>query len=68
MEETTLFLSFVESKYTSPVDVLTKTLKAEGLLALFKGTTASWMRLSATFSISFLVFERLRALCGVDPI
>ncbi|XP_067937520.1 mitochondrial substrate carrier family protein ucpB-like [Watersipora subatra] len=57
-----------EAKYVSPVDVFIKTLKSEGPLALFKGTTASWFRLGPAMTVFFIVYEQLRNLFGVNPI
>ena len=64
----TVYSLVVEARYISPLDVFIKTLKSEGPLALFKGTTASWFRLGPAMTVFFIVYEQLRIAFGVSPI
>lgn len=62
------FFSITESRYKSPLDAFIKTIKSEGPLGIFKGTTASWMRLGPGITLYFIIYEKVRWLFGVAPI
>ena len=43
-------------------------LENEGPMAFYKGFSMCWARLGTHTMVSFLVFEQLRKLFGVDPL
>ena len=49
--------------YRSALDCLQKTVKSEGVLALWKGWLPTWLRM-APWSFSYLTFEQLRKATG----
>lgn len=53
--------------YTGTLDCLAKTFRAEGLRGLYKGFTQQWLRLSPHTVITFIAYEKLRAMMGVKP-
>jgi len=53
--------------YLSTVDCVRKTVKAEGLLSLYKGFVPNWIRIGPHTIITFLVYEQLRLLFGLKP-
>ncbi|CAJ1341856.1 unnamed protein product [Effrenium voratum] len=52
--------------YTSTLDCLVKTAKAEGLPALYRGFSMQWLRLGPHTTISLMCFEQLRHLAGMS--
>ena len=54
--------------YTGTVDCFMKTLKNEGFMALYSGWVPGWMRLGPHTIVTFLVFEKLRAVAGMRAI
>ncbi|CAH1783501.1 unnamed protein product [Owenia fusiformis] len=57
-----------KAKYSSTVHCLIKTIQAEGPLGLYKGFIPNWMRIGPHTVVSFLIFEQLRKLVGMDPV
>ncbi|XP_072175418.1 mitochondrial substrate carrier family protein ucpB-like [Diadema setosum] len=57
-----------ECLYRGSLDCLLKTLRAEGLYGLYKGFFSNWLRLGPHTTVSFIVFEKLRELAGIEPI
>ena len=55
-----------KSEYNGIFDCLTKTVKNEGPLALYKGFTAVWLRLAPWQIIFWLSYEKLRKLNGTE--
>ena len=55
-------------RYTSPVDAMIKTFQTEGLRGVYKGFFPFWMRITPHTVISFVVFEELRKIFGINPI
>eukprot|EP01116_Phalansterium_solitarium_P020510 TRINITY_DN6084_c0_g1_i1.p1 TRINITY_DN6084_c0_g1~~TRINITY_DN6084_c0_g1_i1.p1 ORF type:complete len:326 (+),score=43.30 TRINITY_DN6084_c0_g1_i1:131-979(+) len=53
-------------RYTSPLDVLVKTVRNEGVLALFKGWVPNYMRLGPHFVLSLPLLEFIRRALGAD--
>jgi len=54
-------------KYTSMMDVLQKTLEAEGFRGLYKGFLPNLMKLAPAAGISWWVFEESKRVMGLDP-
>lgn len=54
--------------YTSTLDCMAKTLRAEGWRGLYKGFWAQWMRLGPHTIITFIVYEQLRTAVGMKPV
>ena len=54
--------------YSGVFDVLAKTIKREGPLAIYKGFNAQWLRIGPHTIITFTVYERLRELVGMRAI
>ncbi|KAL6080591.1 Mitochondrial carrier [Balamuthia mandrillaris] len=54
--------------YSSSWDCVMKTIKAEGLMGLYKGFIPNWMRIGPHTIVTFLVYEQLRRLCGLRPV
>lgn len=54
--------------YKGPIDALVKTVRAEGVLALYKGFTPAYMRLAPWQLVFFLTFEQLNAAFGGDKL
>ena len=54
--------------YSGTVDCFVKTLRNEGVLALYSGWVPGWMRLGPHTIVTFLVYERLRAAMGMNAI
>lgn len=57
-----------QRKYKSVADVVIKTVKAEGIMSLYKGFFPLWFRIAPHTMVTFAVFEQLRILAGVDPV
>ena len=52
--------------YNSSIDCLVKSVRNEGVLSLYKGFLPSYARLGP-WSITFwLIYEKLRSVCGVE--
>jgi len=54
--------------YKSSFDCLVKTVKAEGILGLYKGFIPNWLRIGPHTIVTFIVFEYLRKLGGIPPV
>jgi hypothetical protein len=54
--------------YTGTLDCLTKTVRAEGVMALWAGWIPGWMRLGPHTIITFIAFEQLRKAVGMRGI
>ncbi|KAI0689966.1 mitochondrial carrier [Cytidiella melzeri] len=54
-------------QYKGVVDCIRMIMVNEGPRAFYKGFGMCWGRLGAHTIVSFLVFERLRSLCGMAP-
>jgi len=54
--------------YTGTLDCIVKTVRHEGLLAIYKGFFPNWTRTGVDTIVIFLVYERLRKIFGIDPI
>lgn len=52
------------SEYKGIIDCFTKTIKNEGLLALYKGFIPVWLRLAPWQIIFWTSYEQLRKLNG----
>ncbi|KAK3820069.1 MAG: mitochondrial oxaloacetate transport protein [Benniella sp.] len=50
--------------YKSPIDCAVKTIKAEGVKALYKGFTAHYLRIGPHTIFTFVFMEQMRALFG----
>ncbi|BFZ00456.1 hypothetical protein BsWGS_03494 [Bradybaena similaris] len=48
--------------YTSSLDCLVRTVKTEGVMALYKGFIPNWLRLGPWNIIFFMTYEQLKAL------
>ena len=55
-------------KYSSIIDVIIKTVRAEGITSLYKGFFPVWMRIAPHTIVTFAAFEQLRKLAGISPI
>ncbi len=51
--------------YSGPIDCAVKTVKAEGLLALYKGFTPAYTRLAPWQFTFFIVFEQVNKLASI---
>ena len=47
---------------------LTESVKAEGILSLYNGAFANYMRLGPHTIVTFLVYERAREFIGIKPV
>lgn len=54
--------------YKGPIDCLVKTVRAEGVLALYKGFTPAYTRLAPWQMVFFLTFEQLNEWFGGDKL
>lgn len=54
--------------YSGTLDCIYKTVRHEGLLALYKGFFPNWTRTGLDTIIIFLVYEQLRKFAGINPI
>ena len=54
--------------YKGSIDCLVKTMKHEGMLAIYKGFMAQWMRVGPHTTISLVCFEGLRKTFGLKAI
>ena len=52
--------------YKSTGDCLVKTVKNEGIFALYKGFFPIWARMGPKAMVFYLTFEQLRRLLGLD--
>jgi solute carrier family 25 (mitochondrial uncoupling protein), member 27 len=50
--------------YSSSLDCLKQTVRAEGFQALYKGWLPTWLRMAPWSLVFFLSFEQLRRLTG----
>lgn len=57
----------VPIKYDGMMDVARQTIRREGLRGLYKGLGANLIKLAPAAGISWYVFEKTKALLGVDP-
>ncbi|MCO5574309.1 hypothetical protein L7F22_028092 [Adiantum nelumboides] len=53
--------------YKNSFDCLTKTVRAEGIMALWKGFFPTWARLGPWQLIFWVSYERLRQMAGILP-
>jgi len=53
--------------YKGAIDCLFRTVKAEGLLGLYKGFLPNALRLGPHTLLSFVVYEQLRKQFGIKP-
>eukprot|EP01121_Diplochlamys_sp_Union-15-3_P013895 TRINITY_DN4379_c0_g1_i1.p1 TRINITY_DN4379_c0_g1~~TRINITY_DN4379_c0_g1_i1.p1 ORF type:complete len:294 (-),score=40.52 TRINITY_DN4379_c0_g1_i1:22-903(-) len=63
--------TFIDGKgvyYQSTWDCFKKTVKSEGIMALYKGWFPNWMRIGPHTIVTFVVFEQLRKLAGIKPV
>lgn len=51
--------------YSGVVDCLTKTVRHQGVLSLWRGALPSFLRLGPHFVITFPLYEHLRSKCGL---
>jgi len=58
----------MSAKYRSPLDVVIKTVRTEGLRGLYKGFIPVWARIAPHTIVTFAVFEQLRLLAGISPL
>jgi solute carrier family 25 uncoupling protein 27 len=58
--------SGVASSYRNSLDCLSKTVKAEGILALWKGFFPTWARLGPWQFVFWVSYEQLRLLSGLS--
>ena len=56
------------STYSGAIDCFAKTITSEGLLGFYKGFIPNWLRLGPHTITTFIIFEQLRKLWGIDPI
>jgi len=54
------------TQYNGTWDCLVQTVRAEGVLALYKGFFPIWMRMGPKALVFYLTFEQLRRLIGVS--
>lgn len=54
--------------YSGMVDCAVKTVRAEGVLAIYKGFLAQWMRVGPHTTISLVAWEWLRHMFGLHAI
>lgn len=54
--------------YKNALDCFVKTIASEGLFGFYKGFIANWLRLGPHTITTFLVFEQLRRVVGIDPV
>jgi hypothetical protein len=64
----TRFMADAGHRYTSMVDCIVKTFRAEGPMAFMKGWTAAYWRLGPHTVISFLIMEKMRNLLSMKSI
>lgn len=62
---TTRYMQASDGIYSSPVDCFRKTVRAEGLLGLYKGFFALYMRLGPHTVLTFVFLEQFRRLLGL---
>lgn len=56
--------SAAQQLYTSPIDCLVKTFRAEGVRGLYKGWLAQYARVAPHTTLTFVCFEQFRILIG----
>lgn len=54
--------------YKGPLDCLTRTIRAEGVLGLYKGWVPQYFRTGPRTFLTFLVLEQLRKVAGYRPV
>jgi hypothetical protein len=54
--------------YGGMVDCLWRTFKAEGMQGLYKGFVPTFMRLGPHTIMALVIFEKLRAYAGMNPV
>lgn len=60
------YMSDLEGKYKSPIQVINSTFRNDGLIGFMKGWTPSYMRLGPHTVISFLLIEKIRLFFGLS--
>lgn len=55
-------------QYSGTVDCLVKTFRMEGLRGLYKGAGANILRIAPHTTLTFVIFEKLREMFGLDGI
>ena len=70
--KTRVMNQYVENRsgnmYTGAIDCFAKTIASEGLFGFYKGFIPNWLRLGPHTITTFIIFEQLRKLWGIDPI
>lgn len=54
--------------YSGTLDCFRKTIKAEGVHGLYKGFIPNWMRIGPHTIVTFIVYEELRKVFGLNPV
>ena len=54
--------------YSGIIDCAVKIVRTEGAMALYKGFTPQWMRIGPFTVVQFLVWEKMREMCGMHGI
>jgi hypothetical protein len=54
--------------YTGILNCAGMTYRTEGAMAFYKGFLPQWMRLAPFSIIQFVVWEKLRMICGINNI
>ena len=70
--KTRVMNQYVENRsgntYAGAIDCFAKTIASEGLFGFYKGFIPNWLRLGPHTITTFIIFEQLRTLIGIDPI
>ena len=48
--------------YSGPIECLLKTIKSEGVVGLYKGSTANYLRMCPQYILTFVFFEQLMGI------
>ncbi|XP_071478063.1 mitochondrial substrate carrier family protein ucpB-like [Diadema antillarum] len=54
--------------YKGTLDCFVKTVRCEGIYGLYKGFFPNWLRIGPHTIVSFILFEQLRRLAGINPL
>ena len=55
-----------EMRYTGMVDCFVKTVRHEGVGALFHGLSANYVKVAPSIAIAFVTYEEIKKILGVE--
>ena len=64
----TMIMASPPGTYSGMLGCMAEIVKQQGPAGLFRGFAAQWLRFGPYAVVQFVVWERLRVMCGMKPI